>query len=80
MCLQTLLLLFRLLLLREPVRGHGNPSDQSAPVVLLCKRSHFNKIGAKLKMAATLEQMAEIFSAKISSLKRCMELRGASKI
>ncbi|XP_027060114.1 spindle and kinetochore-associated protein 1-like [Pocillopora damicornis] len=31
-------------------------------------------------MAATLEQMAEIFSSKISSLKRCMELRGAGKI
>ncbi|XP_066021559.1 spindle and kinetochore-associated protein 1 [Pocillopora verrucosa] len=29
-------------------------------------------------MAATLEQMAEIFSSKISSLKRCMELRGAA--
>lgn len=29
-------------------------------------------------MAATLEQMAEMFSSKISSLKRCMELRGAT--
>lgn len=29
-------------------------------------------------MAATLEQMAEMFSSKISSLKRCMELRGAA--
>ena len=37
-------------------------------------------LALKLKMASTLEDMAELFANKTTNLKRCMELRSAGMV
>ena len=49
------------------------PAISFKPAVVICK------LALKLKMATTLDEMAALFAAKTSNLKRSMELRSAGK-
>ena len=63
-----------------PIPIPRSPQPLSVPAISLKSAVVIRKLALKLKMATTLDEMAALFAAKTSNLKRSMELRSAGKV
>ena len=51
-----------------------------APAIILSPAVIIENLALKLKMASTLEDIAELFATKTTNLKRCVEIRSAGRV
>ena len=51
-----------------------------APAIILSPAVITENLALKLKMASTLEDIAELFATKTTNLKRCVEIRSAGRV
>lgn len=51
-----------------------------APAIILSTAVIIKNLALKLKMASTLEDIAELFATKTTNLKRCVEIRSAGRV
>lgn len=51
-----------------------------APAIILSPAVILENLALKLKMASTLEDIAELFATKTTNLKRCVEIRSAGRV
>lgn len=50
------------------------------PAIILSPAVIIENLALKLKMASTLEDIAELFATKTTNLKRCVEIRSAGRV
>lgn len=51
-----------------------------APAIILSPAVIIKNLALKLKMASTLEDIADLFAMKTTNLKRCVEIRSAGRV